>query len=159
MVSDIAWAQRPDLILLALLSVGLLVIAVIDLRTYRIANKANLAIAAGAPLMWWAQGLSLPAIGVQVAVALAVFLVCALLFRLGQMGGGDVKLASALALWFTATETFELLVVMALVGGVMTLFVAMLHKARRRKDRAKVAYGVAIVAGALWVIAQRFLNQ
>lgn len=153
------FAARPDLLLLGLLAAGLVVLALIDLKTYRIANKANLAIALGAPLYWLAARLGPVDVLWQIGIAAIVFGVCFLLFQIGQMGGGDVKLATALALWFSPRETFEMLVVMAIVGGIMTLLVAAIHVARRRKDRMKVAYGVAIAGGALWVIAQRFLNQ
>ena len=47
----------------------------------------------------------------------------------------------------------------ALAGGVLTLIVAGLHKARKKEGRPEVPYGVAIAFGGLWLLAQRFLNH
>ena len=40
-----------------------------------------------------------------------------------MMGGGDVKLAAALALWFSPASTLKFLVIMSIAGGVLTLAV------------------------------------
>ena len=75
------------------------------------------------------------------------------------MGGGDVKLAAALALWFSPLTTLKFLVLMSLAGGVLTLVVVIAHKARSREGRPEIPYGVAISFGGLWLVAQRFLNH
>ena len=59
---------------------------------------------------------------------LAVFAVFAGLFALGLMGGGDVKLLGALALWLPWQAMSTLLVIMALVGGVITLVTVIHHR-------------------------------
>ena len=49
---------------------------------------------------WWAIGLPLwPDVAIQVGVAALVFGLFAIAFAMGAMGGGDVKLIGALALW------------------------------------------------------------
>jgi prepilin peptidase CpaA len=105
-------------------------------------------------------------------VALAVFLVGAFLFARGWLGGGDVKLLSAAALWAGAPQTLGLLVVTALLGGVLALI--LLHpfgrgivSASRRLlgasggwrgrpetpvSRVPVPYGVAIAGAGLIVV-------
>jgi prepilin peptidase CpaA len=84
-------------------------------------------------------------------------------FYAGMMGGGDVKLAAALALWFPPAGTIKFLVMMSIAGGVLTLAILVWHRARRNVGSPKIPYGVAIAAGALFVLApiltQRFLNQ
>jgi len=146
--------------LLGLLAAILLWIAVMDIRTYTISDRLNVAIALLAPVYWWSAGVPLwPNAAMQVGVAILVFLFFAGAFYLNVMGGGDVKLASALALWFTPYDTLRLIVVMSIVGGLLTLVVLGIHRARRKPDRPEVPYGVAIAAGALWLLAQRFLNQ
>jgi prepilin peptidase CpaA len=75
------------------------------------------------------------------------------------MGGGDVKLAAALALWFSPSGTLRFLVVMSLAGGVLTLVLVAWHRARNRQGRPEIPYGVAIAFGGLVILAQRFLNQ
>ncbi len=147
-------------LLCALLAIMLLWAAIVDIRTRRIANSLNLAIALMAPLFWWATGVDLwPDAAIRVAVAIAVFLLFALAFQLGMMGGGDVKLAAALALWFPPSATLLLIVLMSLAGGVLTLIVMIEHKIKKNQGRPEVPYGVAIAFGGLWLLAQRFLNH
>ncbi len=148
------------LTLLGLLSAALVWIAIVDVRTYTISNGINLAIALAAPLYWLSAGIDLwPDAGLRVAVAVGVFLLFAVAFYLNAMGGGDVKLAGALALWFPPMATVKLVVITSLAGGVLTLVVAGLHKYQRKQGRPEVPYGVAIAFGGLWLLAQRFLNH
>jgi prepilin peptidase CpaA len=148
-----------EFLMLALAAI-LVMAAVVDVRTFTISNRLNLAVALMAPLYWWASHLPLwPDAATQVAIAVAVFGVFAVAFYIGMMGGGDVKLAAALALWFSPQSTIRFLVVTSLAGGVLTLGVLVLHRARRREGRPEVPYGVAIAFGALVILAQRFLNQ
>ena len=148
-----------DFLLLAL-AVILIVAAVIDVRTFTISNKLNLAVALLAPLYWWSVHQPLwPDIAIQVAIALAVFVLFAIAFYAGMMGGGDVKLAAALALWFSPQSTIKFLVLTSLAGGVLTLGILAWHKAKRREGRPEIPYGVAIAFGGLAILAQRFLNQ
>jgi len=88
-----------------------------------------------------------------------VFTVFAGAFYAGMMGGGDVKLAAALALWFSPRSTIQFLVLTSLAGGVLTLGVLAWHRAKRREGRPEVPYGVAIAFGGLAILTQRFLNQ
>lgn len=147
-------------LLLALLALLLVVAAIVDVRTFTISNRLNVAVAILAPLYWWSAGLPLwPDIGLQVAVALGVFLLLALAFQAGLMGGGDVKLAAALALWFSPASTLKFLVFMSLAGGVLTLVLVAAHRLRSKEGRPEIPYGVAIAIGGLVILAQRFLNQ
>ena len=147
-------------ILLALLALILVVAAVVDIRTYTISNRLVLAVGLLAPVYWWSAGLPLwPDIGMQVAAAVVVLALLAGAFYTGMMGGGDVKLAAALALWFSPASTLRFLVYMAIAGGLLTLLVLVAHRVRRKAGRPKVPYGVAIAIGGLAILAQRFLNQ
>ena len=86
--------------LLGGLAIALLFAAFTDLHRRQIDNWLNAGIALAAPIFWWASGLSLwPGVAAQLGVALAAFAVFAGLFALKMMGGGDVKLLTALALW------------------------------------------------------------
>jgi len=148
------------LTLLGLLAATLVWIAVVDVRTYTISNGINLAIALAAPVYWLSAGVPiLPDAGLRIAVAAGVFLLFAIAFYLNAMGGGDVKLAGALALWFPPMATVKLVVLTSLAGGVLTLIVAGLHRFRKKEGRPEVPYGVAIAFGGLWLLAQRFLNH
>ena len=148
-----------NLLLLAL-AATLVVAAIIDVRTFTISNRLNLAVALGAPIYWMSIPLALwPAVGIQLAAGAIVFAILAGAFFAGLMGGGDVKLAAALALWFPPLVTVRFLVLMSLAGGVLTLAVLGWHRMRRREGRPEVPYGVAIAFGALAILTQRFLNQ
>ena len=146
--------------LLALLATMLAWIAVVDVRTYTISDRLNLAIALLAPVYWLSAGVPLwPDAAIRIAVGAGVFLLFALAFYVNAMGGGDVKLAGALALWFTPYETLKLIVIMSIAGGLLTLVVVGIHRTRKKDGRPEVPYGVAIAAGGMWLLAQRFLNQ
>jgi prepilin peptidase CpaA len=147
-------------ILLALLALLLVVAAVIDVRTFTISNRLNLAVALAAPLYWWSAHLPLwPDVGLQVAIAAGVFALLAAAFYAGMMGGGDVKLAAALALWFSPLSTLRFLIFMSIAGGLLTLVVVGLHRLRKKSGKPQVPYGVAIAVGGLIILIQRFLNQ
>jgi prepilin peptidase CpaA len=148
-----------DLLLLTLATI-LIVAAVIDVRTFTISNRLNLTVALLAPVYWASVALSpWPGIAVQLAAGATVFALLAGAFYAGMMGGGDVKLAAALALWFPPLGTIKFLVLMSLAGGVLTLLVLAWHRARKRDGRPEIPYGVAIAFGGLAILTQRFLNQ
>jgi prepilin peptidase CpaA len=147
-------------ILLIALAVMLVVAAAIDVRTFTISNRLNLTVALLAPVYWLSIALPLwPQVGIQLALGAGVFALLAAAFYAGMMGGGDVKLAAALALWFSPASTLKFLVLMSLAGGVLTLGLLVLHKLRRRSGRPEIPYGVAIAFGGLTILAQRFFNQ
>ena len=149
----------PEL-MLGLLAIMLGVAAVIDVRTFTISNRFNLAVAAMAPLFWWASGLPMwPDAPSQVAMAGGVFVLLALAFYAGMMGGGDVKLAAALARWFPPLTTVKFLIIMSIAGGAVTLAAVAAHRMRGREGRPEVPYGVAIAIGGWAILAERFLNH
>jgi prepilin peptidase CpaA len=146
--------------LLAVLAGLLLVAAVVDVRTFTISNRLNLAVALLAPVYWWSIGLPMwPGAAIQLGVAAIVFALLAGAFFVGMMGGGDVKLAAALALWFSPVATIRFLVIMSIAGGVLTVGLLAWHRLKRREGRPEIPYGVAIAVGGMAILTQRFLNQ
>ena len=103
-----------------------------------------------------------------IGCALLAFLVGALLFARGWLGGGDVKLLSVAVLWAGPAGTPALLLLTAVLGGALALFLLMplgnqLIAATRalvgqplltaeRGLAMPVPYGVAIAGAALIVI-------
>lgn len=141
------------LALIVALSALLIAAAITDLRARIISNRLNIAIAALAPLWWIACGLDLwPGVAVQLLVCGVVFLLFAALFSMGMMGGGDVKLLAALALWFPWQAVISLLVLMAWLGGLVTLVTVIHHRMTRRLGQPEIPYGVAISLAALWLL-------
>lgn len=146
--------------LMLVLAAMLVAAGVSDFRTRTISNRLNLAIALTAPLYWWSVGLTLwPGVAIQLGLAFAVFAVFLLFFRLNAMGGGDVKLAAALALWCSPAEMLMLVVVMSIAGAPVTLAALADHRRAGQPGRTKVPYGIAIVVGAAVILAQRILNH
>lgn len=140
-------------LLLGGLAIALLVAAITDIRRRQIDNWLTLGIAATAPLFWWASDLSLlPQIAWHLGIAAITFAVLFGLFTLRMMGGGDVKLLTALALWIAPLWFMRLLIVMSILGGLLTLVLWIHHRAKNRTDRLAVPYGVAIACAGLWVI-------
>ena len=143
--------------LLGALAIALVFAAFTDLRRRQIDNWLNAGIALGAPLFWYATGIGWVDIVFQVGIALVVFGVLVALFVTGLMGGGDVKLLSALALWIAPAWFLKLIIMMALLGGLLTIALAFWHGARRRRERLAIPYGVAISSAGLWALASQFL--
>ena len=143
--------------LLAALAIALLIAAFTDFRSRQIGNWLNGGIALAAPLFWWASDLALwPDIALQLGVAFGTFAVLAALFAMGAMGGGDVKLLAALALWIQPLPFLKLIVMMALLGGLLTVLFCAWHVARRQRDKLAIPYGVAIAMAGLWVLGTNY---
>ncbi|HEX7783595.1 MAG TPA: prepilin peptidase [Sphingobium sp.] len=148
------------MVLLGVLACMLVTAAVTDLRERIISNRLNLAIALTAPLYWWASGIGLwPDVGIQLLLGLIIFALFAGLFALGMMGGGDVKMLAALALWFPWQALLSLLFLMALIGGVVTVVTVIHHRVSRKLGQPEVPYGVAISLAALWLVGERYINH
>jgi prepilin peptidase CpaA len=145
---------------IALLAAALVAAAVGDWRTRTIPNWLNAAIALLAIPFWWSVGLGLwPGVALQLALAAAVFGLFAIAFRFGAMGGGDVKMAAALALWLPLAGVVKLVVIMSIAGGVLTLAMVAAHRLARSAGQPEIPYGIAIAFGGFWLIGERFLNQ
>lgn len=121
-----------------------------DLRTREIPDWISLALGAWAVvvavLTWSANGWLLLGLGAAIG-----FAITAPLFYLDGIGGGDVKLVTALGAvlgpWWLLVALFWV----AIGGGVL----ALIAKARRQPD---FAYGPAILAGVLICVLQRGLS-
>ncbi|HYH17400.1 MAG TPA: prepilin peptidase [Azospirillum sp.] len=138
--------------------------AIGDVRRYLIPNAFSLGLAAlfGVYAFLTPAGLSWPG---HLTAGTAAFAVGAGLFYMGAMGGGDVKLLAAAALWAGPQGLADLLLVVAVAGGAVAL--VMLAAARLSRTPAtapsgdaapsaakqRVPYGVAIAAGGLWSLA------
>lgn len=162
-----------ELILLALVA-AIAWGAVNDAMWFRIPNAVPIAILALYPLYLLAGGPGLAQLHWALAIAVATFLVGAGMFSRGWMGGGDVKLLAALALWAGPAHFPTLIVFTSLAGGVLALIGMMPGRAaavswlalnlrialalpeapRSASGRRTIPYGVAIAIGGLVVCAQ-----
>ncbi|KTT67819.1 A24 family peptidase [Sphingomonas sanguinis] len=135
-----------------------------DARTREIADRKNIAIALIAPLWWWASDVPVwPDMAIRIAVAIAVFLLFAQAFRIGMMGGGDVKMIAAIALWLPVPPLFRMMLLMSIAGGIVTVAMLVDHRLRHRKrdedaPAIEVPYGVAIAIAALLILREPIFN-
>ena len=140
------------------LAIALIIAAITDLRSRKIGNRLVLAVMVVAPLFWFASGLSLwPGVPLQIGFALIVFAILYALWSFGLVGGGDIKLLTAIALWAPPVPFLQMLIVMALAGGVLSVVFAIAHFKRKRSERMSLPYGVAITIGGLWMVSTRLL--
>jgi prepilin peptidase CpaA len=88
-------------------------------------------------------------------------------FARGWIGGGDVKLAAASALWLGFDHLFDYLIYASLLGGALTLLIMMFRlmplpgavanwrwAERLHQPDAGIPYGIALAAAALVVYSQ-----
>jgi len=149
------------------LFLGLLALAVVtDVEAMRIPNRICLLIVALYPSHVLAQGAPVDWLG-AIAVAAAVFAVGSIPFMFRLMGGGDVKLMAAVALWAGPAHCVQFLAVTFLLGGVMALL--MINPFRFIVTRSceavgcgeigeivlsrAIPYAVAIAAGSYLTVA------
>ncbi len=140
---------------------GLLVWAMVgDLKRREIPHWLVAAIALGAPAFWFAVGMEpWPGMAIQTGIAIATFALFALAFFMGQMGGGDVKLIGALALWLPLQHLIWFLIIMSLGGCVLSVAYWARQKWRKSLEKPEVPYGVAISLAGMWAVGQHYLNQ
>lgn len=150
----LSWAL-PVALALLLVSAG-----IEDARVREIANWKNAVIALLAPVWWVAIGLEpWPGMVLQLGVATLVFAAFCVAFHFGQMGGGDVKLIGALALWLPPLPLMTMLLVMSIAGGVITLLIAVEHKMKKKQGVIEIPYGVAIAFAGLLSLREPVLNH
>ena len=152
------WGILPfalgGVLILILLSAG-----IEDARTREIANWKNAAIALMAPAWWWAQSYGWVDIAWQVGIAIGVFAVFAAAFHFGWMGGGDVKMIGALALWLPGQALLFMLMVMSIIGGLLTLIMMFDHWRRKAPGTVETPYGVAIAMASMVALGEPIFNH
>lgn len=147
--------------LIAVAAVLVVAAAIIDLRTREIPDAfpiALLALALVGKLAGWS---SVTWLG-MLAGCVVGFLIPALLFWRGAMGGGDVKLLAALGAGLGLQALLSVLFWTAILGGLLAL--AILARRGAASDEGEdeqatdpeLAYGPAIAAGLLvaWIAGQ-----
>jgi prepilin peptidase CpaA len=150
---------------LAYVTLGGLAIALIfsiytDIRYRLIFNKITIGIALAAPLYWYATGgFTLTEVGIHLLTATIVFIFFAIAFRFGAMGGGDVKLFAALALWWPWLSVIEMILYASILGALVTIIFLIIHKVKQQDGRARIPYGVAISLAGLWIAGERIFNH
>lgn len=135
-----------------------------DLRSFTIPNWISIALCALFPIAVLTSPIEIDWLW-AITLSGGVLIVGFLLFALGGLGGGDVKLISALCLWAGLGSIIPFLFATVLAGGVLVpiiLFREVLsmpedagslnRKIRKAlRARLKIPYGVAISLGSLLI--------
>ncbi|MBK8907619.1 MAG: prepilin peptidase [Rhodospirillales bacterium] len=163
--------MTPIFAMVVTLFLGLVALAALtDLTSLTVPNRICAAIAALYPV--YAVAVHQPDWLAAVGIAAAVFAVGAALFATGLMGGGDVKLMTAIALWAGPEMVLEFMLVTAVAGGVIAILMATSLRfvfayaftALGARDAGatvlgrSVPYAVAIAIGAFVVIGPPLLT-
>ena len=151
----------------------LLYVATIDVATRLIRNEICLALA----LLGIASQLPNSMQVAESLIAAAIlFLLLSVLYTRGGIGGGDVKLLTALAVGFPPTGVIQLLTITALAGGVLALVHLLMRllpyprlapagsslvrrvyavERWRHLRHAPLPFGVAIASGGIWAVLSK----
>lgn len=160
-------AHILDWIAVAALTAALIAAAITDISTYLIPHRYPAAVALafavyaiGKPAPVWFHG----ALAAALLMATGI-----LLFSRGILGGGDVKLMAAAALWAGFDQLPLMLLVTSLAGGALAL--AHLSPLRRLMPappasdgdvrprlQQPIPFGVAIATGGVAVALTRFAS-
>jgi prepilin peptidase CpaA len=154
------------LIVYAILTCFMIAVMLSDISRYRIPNALVLALLAFYPFAVWVAPVR-PDWGGACLVALGTFIFS--IFLLARfMGGGDLKLLSATALYAGKSGMMDFVVYIAILGGLGTLFLLGLRALapyvfmkmgktgadipRVLTDKEPAPYGVAIAAAFLLML-------
>jgi prepilin peptidase CpaA len=135
-----------------------------DLLTMTISNKISLGLAAGFLVLAVASGMGLHDFLMHLAAGALVLVVAFGCFAMGWVGGGDAKMAAAIALWFGFSQLMQYLVYASVFGGALTLLLLQFRQwplpypltgqvwlERLHAKESGIPYGIALAIGALMV--------
>src|SRR6202171_1816282 len=138
-----------------------------DLFTMAISNRVSLALIAVFLVLAPLGGMGLQDMLSHLGAGAAVLAVAFTCFAMGWMGGGDAKVAAAVALWFGFDHLLNFLVYASLFGCALTLLLLQFRQwplpysltsqawlLRLHDKQSGVPYGIALAIGALMVYSE-----
>jgi prepilin peptidase CpaA len=142
--------------LVAVLVVALCAGAIEDVARLRISNMTSIVVAVAAVAAAVSSGFEI-ALWQNFAVFVVVLAVGTAAFGAWLLGGGDVKLFAAAALWFDLRSAVWLVALVFVAGGLVGIACLVGRIARgegvSRNRSAQVPYGLAIALGTISMIA------
>lgn len=143
----------------------MLTAALTDLTSMTIRNALVIALLVAYAVLAPLAGVGLSQFSMALLAGLGVLGAGFLIFALGWVGGGDVKLAAATVLWLGADQALPYLLYAAVIGGVFTLALLQFRMlplpaswlgrdwvTRLHGQATGVPYGVALAAAGLAVL-------
>ncbi|MDE2133116.1 MAG: prepilin peptidase [Alphaproteobacteria bacterium] len=160
--------MAAELLVIVVLPLLLALAAGWDLASYTIPNRLQLALVGVFAVFVVAAGMTPAVLGGHVLAGLFGLAVGFTLFALGYIGGGDAKLFAAVALWLGFDrDLMTYTLIASLFGGALTLVLLALRRLplpallsghawllRLHDERAGIPYGVALAAGAFFILPQ-----
>jgi prepilin peptidase CpaA len=129
-----------------------------------IPNQVSLLLAGGFALCAILVGLPVSALAGHLASGTLVLIIGFGMFAAGWLGGGDAKLAAAVALWLGFGSLLDFVLLASAAGGALTLVILMFRglplpafalgwtwASRLHDRRTGVPYGIALAAAALFI--------
>ncbi len=146
--------------------------AVSDMLSMTIANRIPVILVASFVAFALLAGMEWSALGIHLAVGIAMLALTFGMFAAGAMGGGDAKLIAATSLWFgLSLPLAQYLVWSALIGGLLTVVLVLYRVSplgpatahvpalRYVADREKgIPYGIALGIAGLLVLPSSALG-
>jgi prepilin peptidase CpaA len=158
-----------QLALLTVFPAAVIFAAAWDLFSMTIPNRISLALVAGFFCIAPFSGLSLEDIGMHVLAGLLILSITVAMFAFNCIGGGDAKLAAAVALWFGFGDLMTYVFTASMFGGLLSLAFLAFRQVplpyewaraqwiqRLHTPRGGIPYGIALSAAALVVYHQSF---
>lgn len=146
-----------EIIVLLLFPWAMAYAAASDLFTMTISNRISLALIAGFLLLAGTTGMDWTTIGMHFAAGGVMLVIAFFFFSMHWIGGGDAKLAAAVAHWLGWSQAFNFAITASILGGFLTLGILMLRSdyadmlvpswgwvQRLRRRDAGVPYGIAL---------------
>src|SRR3954451_3924023 len=135
-----------------------------DLFTMTISNRVSLALVAGFFALALAGGMAPYEMLNHVGAGALVLVVAFTCFAMGWVGGGDAKIAAAVALWFGFGHLLHYLLYASLFGGALTLLLLQFRQwplpyllagqpwlLKLHAKETGIPYGIALATGALMI--------
>lgn len=155
--------------ILTIFPVAVIFAAAMDLFSMTIPNRISLALIAGFFCLAPFAGLSLEDIGMHVLAGLLMLTITITLFAFNFIGGGDAKLAAAVALWLGFGDLLEYGLCASVLGGLLSIGFLMFRQIplpyewarapwiqRLHAPRGGIPYGIALSAAALIIYHNSF---
>jgi prepilin peptidase CpaA len=160
-------------LLLLVLPALVIVAGLKDATSFTIPNWISAAAVLTFPAAALAIGADLGQIGLHLGIGVLALVAGMGMWALRWIGGGDAKLFAASALWLGWPAVGPYLLVTAIAGGALSIFVLNLRAGwarayvpvgprwveRLRKEGGDVPYGVAIAMGALFAFPESTLMR
>jgi prepilin peptidase CpaA len=160
--------QFIQTLLVAIFPALVIIAALKDVTSFRIPNWLSGALVLTFFPAALASGMELSVFGIHMAVGFGGLVAGMIMFALGWIGGGDAKLLAGVALWLGLPAVAPFLLITALAGGALALFLFNIRGnigralipagppwiERLRDPKGDAPYGVAIAVGALAAFPQ-----